>query len=64
MKRLKSSVTCFLQSQAGATAVEYGLLIGLLSLVAMAFVVGAAEILNGTFVKAQSEMANGGIPSK
>jgi Flp pilus assembly pilin Flp len=64
MKQLTSSAKCFIRAEAGATTVEYGLLIGLLSLVAVASIVGAARFLNGAFEKVQTEMANGGIPSK
>ena len=61
MKRLSSIARCFFRSECGATAVEYGLLIGLLSIVAIGTVVSLAGYVNGVFDKAHTEMANGGI---
>lgn len=64
MKRLLASAKCFCRSEVGATSVEYGLLIGLLSIIAVGTVVSLSKYINGTFYKVQSQMANGGMPTK
>ena len=57
-------VKCFIESEEGATVIEYALLIGLLSVVVIGVVVSLASYMNGSFAKVHSEMANGGIPRK
>ena len=52
----------FWRDEEGATLVEYGLLIGLLSVVAIASIVLVGQYVNGAFDKVQSEMAGAGIP--
>ena len=64
MKRMSTNVRCFLKSECGATMVEYGLLVGLLSVVVVGTVVSVAGYVNGVFDKAHTEMANGGISAK
>jgi len=64
MKRLSSIAKCFFRSECGATAVEYGLLIGLLSILAIGIVVSLASYLNGAFAEVHTEMANGDILPK
>ena len=64
MSRLFSKARCFLKSECGATSVEYGLLIGLLSIVVIGTVVSLASYVNGVFEQAHTEIANGGITAK
>lgn len=44
--------------------VEYGLLVGLLSVVVIGSVVTVAKYVHGAFDQAQTEMANGGLTAK
>ena len=46
------------------SVVEYGLLIGLLSLVAVVSVVTVAQYINGAFGKVHEGLAQGGIPER
>jgi Flp pilus assembly pilin Flp len=55
MSKFSNSVRRFWEGEEGATLVEYGLLVGLLSIVA---------IVNGAFDKVQTEMAGSGIPQQ
>lgn len=64
MKRFFNFAKHFIRSQDGATLVEYGLLVGLLAMVAIGTIVSLAGRVHGVFDKAQAEMASGGIPSK
>ena len=64
MKSLTQSVRRFAKGEEGATLVEYGLLVGLLSIVAIASIVLVGRFVNGAFDQVQSEMSDSGIPSK
>ncbi len=64
MKSLTASVRRFAKGEEGATLVEYGLLVGLLSIVAIASIVLVGKFVNGAFDQVQSEMSDSGIPSK
>ena len=64
MNKLPTSVRRFWKGEEGATLVEYGLLVGLLSIVAIASIVLVGQYVNGAFDKVQSEMASSGIPQK
>ena len=62
MTKFVQSIKSFWRDEEGATLVEYGLLIGLLSVVAIASIVLVGQYVNGAFDKVQSEMAGAGIP--
>ena len=64
MERLTTATKKFFSSDEGATLVEYGLLVGLLSIVAVAAILAVAQYVHGAFDKVQTEMATGGIPSR
>lgn len=64
MGKLTAAVRRFVKGEEGATLVEYGLLVGLLSIVAIASIVLVGKYVNGAFDQAQSEMAGSGIPQK
>lgn len=64
MSKLITNVKCFLRDEEGATLVEYGLLVGLLSIVAVGSIVLVGKFVNGAFDKVQTEMAGNGIPQK
>lgn len=64
MKSLTQSVRRFAKGEEGATLVEYGLLVGLLSIVAIASIVLVGKFVNGAFDQVQTEMSDSGIPSK
>lgn len=64
MKNLSQSVRRFVKGEEGATLVEYGLLVGLLSIVAIASIVLVGRFVNGAFDQVQSEMSDSGIPSR
>ena len=64
MDKLSASIKQFLRDEEGATLVEYGLLVGLLSIVAIGSVVLVGKFVNGAFDKVQTEMAGNGIPQK
>lgn len=64
MSKLTTSVKRFLRDEEGATLVEYGLLVGLLSIVAVGSIVLVGKFVNGAFDKVQTEMAGNGIPQK
>jgi pilus assembly protein Flp/PilA len=50
-------VTRFLKDESGATAIEYGLIAALISVVIVTAVGAVGENLNGTFKKVQDELA-------
>ena len=62
MVQIKSAVKRFVQAEEGATMVEYGLLVGLLSVAAIASIVAVGKFVNGAFDKVQTDMAGAGIP--
>lgn len=64
MKQLILATRRFWKSECGATMVEYGLLVGLLSVVVIGSVVTVAKYVHGAFDQAQTEMANGGLTAK
>lgn len=64
MNKLSTSVRRFWDGEEGATLVEYGLLVGLLSIVAIASIVLVGKFVNGAFNQVQTEMAGAGIPSE
>ena len=64
MKNLKANVVRFWRDEEGATLVEYGLLVGLLSIAAVSSIVLVGKFVNGAFDKVQSEMAGSDIPQK
>ena len=64
MSKFSKSVRQFWDGEEGATLVEYGLLVGLLSIVAIASIVLVGKFVNGAFDKVQTEMAGSGIPQK
>lgn len=64
MKKLPQCVRNFIKQEEGATLVEYGLLVGLLSIVAVASIVLVGKFVNGAFNKVQTEMSDAGIPQQ
>ncbi len=64
MSQLTASVRRFWRDEEGATLVEYGLLVGLLSIVAIASIVLVGKYVNGAFDSVQNQMAGSGIPQK
>lgn len=64
MSKFKASVRRFWRGEEGATLVEYGLLVGLLSIAAVGSIVLVGKFVNGAFDKVQTEMAGNGIPQK
>jgi pilus assembly protein Flp/PilA len=62
MGQFRQSVKKFVQAEEGATMVEYGLLVGLLSVAAIASIVAVGKFVNGAFDKVQTDMAGAGIP--
>ena len=64
MTKFSASVRRFWDGEEGATLVEYGLLVGLLSIVAIASILLVGKFVNGAFDKVQTEMAGSGIPQK
>lgn len=64
MTRVVNSVKRFARDEDGATLVEYGLLVGLLSVVAIASIILVGKFVNGAFDKVQGDMAGAGIPQK
>lgn len=64
MSKFSGSVRRFWRGEEGATLVEYGLLVGLLSIVAIASIVLVGKFVNGAFDKVQTEMAGSGITQK
>ena len=64
MNKLSTCVRRFWDGEEGATLVEYGLLVGLLSIVAIASIVLVGKFVNGAFDQVQTEMAGSGIPQK
>lgn len=64
MGKFKASVSRFWRGEEGATLVEYGLLVGLLSITAVGSIVLVGKFVNGAFDKVQSEMAGNDIPQK
>lgn len=64
MARIADSVRRFWKGEEGATLVEYGLLVGLLSIVAVASIVLVGKYVNGAFDQVQTQMQANGIPQK
>jgi pilus assembly protein Flp/PilA len=64
MNRISACVRRFWNNEEGATLVEYGLLVGLLSIVAVASIVLVGKYVNGAFDQVQNEMQSNGIPQK
>jgi pilus assembly protein Flp/PilA len=64
MTKFSASVRRFWRGEEGATLVEYGLLVGLLSIVAIASIVLVGKFVNGAFDQVQTEMSASGINSK
>lgn len=64
MMQVKRAFGKFLRDEEGATLVEYGLLVGLLSVAAIASIILVGKFVNGAFDKVQSDMAGAGIPQK
>lgn len=64
MSKFSACVGRFCRGEEGATLVEYGLLVGLLSITAVSSIVLVGRFVNGAFDKVQSEMAGNGIPQK
>jgi len=62
MVQIQRGVKKFMQAEEGATMVEYGLLVGLLSVAAIASIVLVGKFVNGAFDKVQSDMAGAGVP--
>lgn len=62
MVQMQKDVKRFLMAEEGATMVEYGLLVGLLSVAAIASIILVGKFVNGAFDKVQSDMAGAGIP--
>jgi len=63
MSKFAASVRRFWENEEGATLVEYGLLVGLLSITAVGSVVLVGKFVNGAFNQVQTEMEANGIPS-
>ena len=61
MSKFSASVRRFCRGEEGATLVEYGLLVGLLSIAAIASIVLVGQLVNGAFNKVQTDMAANGI---
>lgn len=64
MKNFASAVSDFFSSQDGASTVEYGLLVGLLSLVAVIAIMGVRDIIAESFGRTLFELSKGGISAK
>lgn len=64
MSKFTASVVRFLRNEEGATLVEYGLLVGLLSITAVGSVVLVGKFVNGAFNQVQTEMSENGIPQQ
>lgn len=64
MSQLQRAIKRFVREEEGATLVEYGLLVGLLSVAAIASIILVGKFVNGAFDKVQSDMAGAGIPQK
>ena len=56
-----SAVGRFVEHEDGAALVEYGLLIGLLSIVVVSTIVSVARFVNGAFTRAETDMAANGF---
>ena len=64
MSKFSASVRRFCRGEEGATLVEYGMLVGLLSIVAILSIVSVGKYVNGAFDKVQADMGSAGIPQK
>ncbi|WP_273242643.1 Flp family type IVb pilin [Hyphomonas atlantica corrig.] len=53
----KKTIVRFLTDESGATAVEYGLLVGLIAVAIMGGLVAVTALINSTFETVESEMA-------
>jgi pilus assembly protein Flp/PilA len=58
MKILKQAIENFIKDEQGAAAIEYGLLVALISLVIVAGVSAVGTNLNALFVKVSACLAN------
>ena len=58
------SLKKFARDEEGATLVEYGLLVGLLSIAAIASIILVGKFVSGAFDKVQGDMAGAGVPQK
>lgn len=61
MSKCTQLVRRFWKDEEGATLVEYGLLVGLLSIVAVASIVLVGRYVNGAFKQVETEMAGNGV---
>ena len=55
---MKALATRFLRDESGATAVEYGLIVGLIAIVTIACLVFAGDTVSKTFTKAANALPN------
>ncbi len=55
---MKALATRFLRDESGATAVEYGLIVGLIAIVTIACLVFAGDTVSNTFTKAANALPN------
>ena len=61
MSKVTQIARRFWKDEEGATLVEYGLLVGLLSIVAVASIVLVGRYVNGAFNQVETEMAGNGV---
>ncbi len=61
MKTLKKHVQDFVKAEEGATMVEYGLLVALISVVAIVAIASVGGYVNGAFKKVEAEVSKAGI---
>jgi pilus assembly protein Flp/PilA len=61
MSKLWKGLKVFGRGQEGATMVEYGLLVALISVVAILAIIAVGQYVNGAFTAVQTEMGNAGI---
>lgn len=64
MNYIQTGMASFWNDEEGATLVEYGLLVGLLSIAVIASLVLVGKFMNGAFDKVQTEMATNGFTQK
>jgi pilus assembly protein Flp/PilA len=62
MVQFQREVRKFVKAEEGATMVEYGLLVGLLSVAAIASIIAVGKFVNGAFDKVQQDMSGAGVP--
>lgn len=63
MKKLTTQFGRFLKDEDGATMVEYGILVALISVVAIAFIAILGGYISGAFDEVNDQMGAAGIPA-